>query len=205
MNIESNDLPNVIYLSLLIIMLASSVILNSRLKASQLLKQAFWWVIIILVGLVLYSFRHDFSGIKNRVAGELFPSKVVKMSENQIAISVADDGHFYIDILVNSKPVRFMIDTGASDISMNLSDAKRVGIDIDNISAFRRYQTANGVVINGIAKVDEIDINGIKFYDVNVSVSNRDMGISLLGMSFLKRFEKYEFYQDRLVLTTIPN
>jgi predicted aspartyl protease len=34
-----------------------------------------------------------------------------------------------------------------------------------------------------------------------VSINSGDMGTSLLGMSFLQRFEKYEFYQDRLVLT----
>ena len=44
-------------------------------------------------------------------------------------------------------------------------------------------------------------VSGVKFKDVNVSVNSANMGVSLLGMSFLKRFSKYEVYQDKLILT----
>lgn len=94
-----------------------------------------------------------------------------------------------------------MVDTGASDINLSLSDAKKVGIDVDNLSSFRRYQTANGTIVSGLARVKTIQVADITFKDVGVSVNNRDMGTSLLGMSFLRRFEKYEFYEDRLILT----
>ncbi len=200
-NLSSSDWPHFVYLSLLLLALASSVIFKSHLSASQLLKQMLGWVIIILVILVGYSFRYDFIALKNRVSRELFPSKIVRVGERQIAINISNDGHFYIDLKINSEPVRFMVDTGASDIVIGLADAKRVGIDIKNITSFRRYQTANGSIISGIAKVREIELDGIKFYNVTVSVNNQDMGTSLLGMSFLERFEKYEVYQNRLILT----
>lgn len=201
MNLNSAELPHFVYLILLLTLLFSGVIFNSKLKTSELLKQAFWWLVIILVVLVLYSFRYELSFIKSRVTGELFPSKVVQIDERKIEIRIANDRHFYIDLLVNDEPVRFMIDTGASDIVLSASDARRVGIQSRDISSFRRYQTANGMVVKGIAKVDKIEISGLAFYDFNVAVSNTNIGTSLLGMSFLNRFEKYEFYQDRLVLT----
>ena len=205
-NINSADLPHFIYLSLLLVMLASGIIFKSHLKASQLIKQIVMWLIIVLFILVVYSFRYDFYRLKDsvseRISGELFPSKVVRVGKKQIAIAIANDGHFYIDIKINSKPVRFMVDTGASDISMNLSDAKKVGIDVNNLSSFRKYQTANGSIVSGLAVVDKIELAGIKFSNVAVAVNNSDMGTSLLGMSFLRKFERYEFYQDRLVLTT---
>jgi aspartyl protease family protein len=200
-NISSEDLPNVIYLSLLLVFLASSIIFKSHLKASQLLKQAFGWSIIILIILIGYSFRHDFNSLKNRVSGELFPSKIVKISDQQIAISMSNDGHFYIDLLLNNESVHFMVDTGASDIALNLADAKRVGIDVNHLSAFKKYQTANGAVMSGLAQVDEIEVAGIKFRNVTVSVNNTNMGVSLLGMSFLSQFKKYEFAGDKLILT----
>ena len=64
-----------------------------------------------------------------------------------------------------------------------------------------RWKTANGYINSGLAIVDEVELSGIKFKNVTVAVNNNDMGTSLLGISFLKRFERYEFYQDRLVLT----
>ncbi len=200
-NISSSQLPNLIYLSLLLILLVNSVVFKSHLRASDLLKQIVGWSIIVLIILIAYSFRYDFYSIKNRVSAELFPSKIMRVGERQIAISIANNGHFYADIKVNQKPIRFMIDTGASDIVLNLSDAKRVGIDVNNLSSFKQYQTANGSIISGLAQIDEIELAGAIFNNVTVSVNGSDMGTSLLGMSFLKRFKKYEFYQDRLVLT----
>jgi aspartyl protease family protein len=200
-NIDNSQLPNLVYLSLLLVLLVSSVVFKSHIKASDLLKQVAGWAIIILVILIAYSFRYDIYSIKDRVKAELFPSKIMQVSDRQIAISIANDGHFYADIEINQKPVRFMVDTGASDIVLNLSDAKRVGIDTKNLSSFRQYQTANGSIVSGMAKVDELKLAGIIFNDVTVSVNDSNMGTSLLGMSFLKRFKKYEFYQDRLVLT----
>ncbi len=201
-NINSADLPHLVYLSLLLVMLMSSLVFKSHIKVSAVLKQMMLWAIIVLVILVAYSFRYDFYRLQDRVFGELFPSKIIQIDKRQIAIAVANDGHFYIDIKINSKPVRFMVDTGASDITLNLSDAKKVGINIKNLSSFRKYQTANGYIVSGLAVVDEMEAAGIKFNNVTVSVNNSDMGTSLLGMSFLRRFERYEVFQDRLVLTS---
>ena len=202
MNINSSDLPNFIYLSFLLIFLASSVVLKSHLKISELARQALMWLIIILFILTIYSFRHDFYKLKNRVASELFPSKIVRVDGKTIAVAVANDSHFYIDLKINSEMIHFMVDTGASDVTLNLSDAKKVGIDVNNLLSFKKYQTANGTIISGVATVDQIEIAGIKFDNVSVSINNSDMGTSLLGMSFLQKFEKYEFYQDKLILTT---
>ncbi|MFT6077797.1 MAG: aspartyl protease family protein [Myxococcota bacterium] len=199
--IGSEDLPQMVYLILLLVFLASSVLFNRQIKASKVLGQLLIWMVIILVILFIYSFRFDFSNFKNRIAGELFPTKITQINSSQIAVSIANDGHFYIDIKLNSKPVRFMVDTGASDISLSLSDAKKVGIDTDNLTSFRRYQTANGLIMSGLARVDQMEVAGIIFNDVGVAVNGGDMGTSLLGMSFLSRFDKYEFYEDRLILT----
>ena len=54
-NINSEDLPHLVYLSLLLVMLASSVIFKSHLKAGTVLKQMAMWLIIVLLILVIYS------------------------------------------------------------------------------------------------------------------------------------------------------
>jgi aspartyl protease family protein len=200
-NLSSSELGNFIYLILLLVALVSSVILRSHLKSSELVKQAFLWLIIILFIIVAYSFRYNFYDLKSRLITELLPSKIIKINENQFQIRIADDGHFYIDLVINDKPVRFMIDTGASDIVLSEIDARRIGINVNNLSFNKRYQTANGFVYGAGVTLKEIKITDIVFYNIPASVNDSNMGTSLLGMSFLKQFKKYEFYQDRLVLT----
>ena len=201
-NIDHSQIANLIYLSLLLILLISGILFRGRIKISELLMQVIGWLAIIVVILIAYSFRFELFKAKDRVYAELFPSQVVSNSPNQVSVMISDDGHFYIDILLDQKSVRFMIDTGASDLVLNAQDAKKVGIDVKKLSSFRKYQTANGEIISGITKIKVVEISPtIKLYDVAASVSSADMGRSLLGMSFLKKFKKYEFYQDRLVLT----
>ena len=200
-NIDSSQLPNLLYLALLLILLFVGFVFNNKLKISDLFKQIALWSLIVFATLIAYSFRFELYKIKERVIAELFPGKIMQISDNKIAIAISNDGHFYINIIMNHQPVNFMIDTGASDIALNLSDAKKIGIDVNNLSSFRRYQTANGSIMSGLTQVKEVELAGIKFYNVPASVNNSNMGTSLLGMSFLKRFKKYEFYQDRLVLT----
>ncbi|MFT6331894.1 MAG: aspartyl protease family protein [Lentimonas sp.] len=200
-NMSFDQTPQFIYLAILLVFIASSLFFNKRIKASKMLAQLAIWVIIILVILGLYSFRFEFINLKNRIIGELFPSKVARIGDGKIAINMSKNGHFYINILVNGNKVRFMVDTGASDIVLNYSDAKKSGIDFKEISSFRKYQTANGLVMKGVTTIREMSVGEIKFNDFTVAISNKDMGTSLLGMSFLNKFSKYEFYQDRLILS----
>lgn len=200
-NLNSGELPQLVYLTILLVALLSSVLFRSHLKASQLLKQALGWLIIALVAIIIYSYRFSFYSLKDRVTKELLPSQATRINDRQIAIDIANDGHFYIDVKVNDAPIRFMIDTGSTDIVFSMRDARRGGVDLNNLSMVRQYQTANGMISGAITKVDRMEIAGLVLNDVTVSINDSDMGTSLLGMSFLKRFKKYEFYQDRLVLT----
>lgn len=200
-NLGSDELPHFIYLILLLTILVSGFIFRSTLKVSDLVKQASLWLLIALAVIIIYSFRYDFYNLKNRIAAELFPSRAIMVGNRQISINIANDGHFYIDLKINYQTVRFMVDTGASDLVLNIKDAKRIGININKLSFSKPYRTANGMIWGAVTHVREIDISGLKFYDAKISVSNADMGVSLLGMDFLRRFKKYEFYQDQLILT----
>ena len=195
------DWSNFIYLSFLLIYLISSVIFKSHIKASQLLKQFMGWVGIALISLILYSFRHEVKSIKNRVVAELFPSNIIQVSDSQIGVSISEDGHFYIDIKINNIPIKFLVDTGASNIILSLDDAERIGINTNDLNYTRIYNTANGKVMGAIVNLAKIEVAGVIFKGIPATINNSDLNISLLGMSFLNRFKEYEFYQDKLILT----
>src|SRR3546814_8584767 len=109
-------------------------------------------------------------------------------------------GHFQFEELVNGTGVSFLDDTGASDVALSTSDARRLGFDLDKLSYTTPYQTANGVTMAARVKIDKIKIGDIAVRDVSASIGRGNMDMSLLGMSFLNRIGSIEVKGDRLVL-----
>ena len=64
-----------------------------------------------------------------------------------------------------------------------------------------RAETANGTVRTANARVDRVALGDITDRNVRVSVNGGEMDGSLLGMTYLSRFEKVEIEGRRLVLT----
>ena len=202
MNLDDGDWRNLLYLLLLLAMMLAGIFSQRDLNFKKILKYLGAWSVVGLILIVLYSYRYEFDDFKQRILGELNPSLAQKTNSGEIVVSAAQDGHFYLSAKVNGGlPISFMVDTGASDVVISLDEAKKLGINVAKLDFNKRYQTANGMVRGASVVLDEIEFGGVKFYNVSVSVNGAEMGTSLMGVSFLKRFKKYEVYRDRLILT----
>lgn len=198
---KSHDLQQIIYLIIIISFLLIGIFSQKNLSWQKIIKYLLMWALIGFSIIVIYAYRFEFINFKERINLEINPTSAQINQQGQLVINIADDSHFYITLLVNKTPILFMIDTGASDMMINLDDANKIGINLKKLVFNKAYQTANGRSFGAYVKIREIEISGVKFKDIGASVSQSDMGTSLLGMSFLRRFNKYEFFQDRLVLT----
>jgi aspartyl protease family protein len=96
-------------------------------------------------------------------------------------------GHYVASGMINQQPVVFMLDTGASDISIPHKVAKRLGLQPGRAVT---YQTANGPALNYATQLDSVNLGTITLYNlpasINPNVNHEDV---LLGMSFLKHLE----------------
>lgn len=202
---ENNDLSQIVYLVILILIMSYGMINRKEMSLKKIVKYFLIWSLIGLIIIALYAYRFEFNNFKERISGEINPTSAQLNQQGQLIINISADSHFYVKILINKKPILFMVDTGASDIVLNLQDAIKIGINPKNLIFNRQFQTANGRVLGASIILKEVEISGIKFKDVKASVTNGEMGVNLLGMSFLRRFGKYEFYQDRLILTDFKN
>jgi aspartyl protease family protein len=102
-------------------------------------------------------------------------------------VLVADArGHFQTTGLINGRSVRFLVDTGASMISLGARDAKRLGVNLENAPQ-GMSQTANGVTMVYRVKLNTVRVGDIEFHNVDGVVHSQDMPMALLGMSFLNR------------------
>ena len=105
------------------------------------------------------------------------------------AVLTADQrGHFVTTGNINGRTVRFLVDTGATMVSIGASDARRLGIDVNKGRA-GFSQTANGVSQVAQVKLDSVRVGEIVLHNVDALVHEQDMPYALLGMSFLNRME----------------
>jgi aspartyl protease family protein len=102
---------------------------------------------------------------------------------------VADSaGHFVTTGAINGVTVKFLVDTGATLISMGVGDARRIGLNyLKGQPGFS--STANGVVQVYRVKLDTVRIGDIALNNVDAVVHSGDMPWVLLGMSFLNRVQ----------------
>ena len=107
------------------------------------------------------------------------------------------DGHFYTEAQVNGARVRFMIDTGASIVALTREDAQRAGIQFGSDRAL--VNGVGGPVEITPVTIDRIAVGSLSATQVEGAVAD-DLGVSLLGQSFLSRVGSVEIRDDQMVL-----
>lgn len=119
---------------------------------------------------------------------------------SEIELQAGAHGHFMVNATVNGEVLRFLVDTGASSIFLTPQDAERIGFTSARLTFSERYDTANGEIRAAPVTLRSLRIGQLEFYDLPASVGESPGSVSLLGMSFLKRFDSYQVRGDTLIL-----
>ena len=99
---------------------------------------------------------------------------------------------------INGFPVKFIVDTGATLVSLSGREAKRLGIDYRVVGTPGRSSTASGIEKIYVVNLDKVKVGDIEIRNVRGAVHDGDFPpATLLGMSFLSRLT---IRQDGLVL-----
>lgn len=117
----------------------------------------------------------------------------------QIVLSAVSGGHFMTQGTINGRATQFMVDTGATSVAMGLDDAQRMGIKMQDAQPIR-VSTANGVVVAYRVMLSSVRIQDVEVYSVEATVTPQSMPYTLLGNSFLSRFQMKRD-NDTLTLT----
>ena len=107
---------------------------------------------------------------------------------SKVVLTADSAGHFLTSGNINGTTVRFLVDTGASMVSLGASDARRIGIDASK-GEQAITSTANGQAVVTRVKLDSLRVGEITMNNVDALVHQQDMPFALLGMSFLNRME----------------
>ena len=109
-------------------------------------------------------------------------------------------GHVIVDAVVNGAPMRMLVDTGASFVTLTPADARAAGISAGELVFSRRVDTANGLARMAPVTLREIRLGQLSVEDVHAAVLE-NLSVSLLGMSFLDRLQSYEMRDGKLTIS----
>jgi aspartyl protease family protein len=178
---SNDDIARVLYLSLLLMAVAGSLFAGLRQRPGTTVQQILIWGFIFLGLVAAYGLWPD-------LRRALMPREAALVG-GALELRAAGDGHFYADALVNGQAVTFLIDTGASDIVLAPADARRAGIEPDRLGYTGQAMTANGPVATATIRLDSLALGPYEDRGLAASVTAGDLDQSLLGMSYLGRYE----------------
>ena len=118
-----------------------------------------------------------------------------ELAGGEVSIPRSRDGHYYVRGSINGQPVDFMVDTGASMVSIGRGIAQRAGLPGGMPASF---STANGTVMGEIVSGQTIEAGGIVVKGLSVGVGMAG-DMALLGQNFLRRVDVLQS-DDKMVL-----
>lgn len=190
---NGDNIMQLVYLGLLGTAIAGSYLVANRNNLGKVTQHAAIWLLIFVGVIGALGLWEDIQrDVTNRQAF---------ISDTMVEVPRSPDGHYYLTLEINDVPVRFVIDTGASQMVLSRSDAERVGIDPETLGFFGSASTANGVVRTAPVILDRVSLGQIIDRQMPAVVNGGEMRNSLLGMTYLGQFDRIEITGDELLLT----
>lgn len=123
------------------------------------------------------------------------------LANGAVEVPRGDSGHYEVVLRLNDRPVRFLIDTGATGVSLPRDVAAEVGIDTAALDFDREALTANGPVPIADASIATVALGERVDRDVPVTVNGGGLRMPLLGMTYLNRFGSVAIRNGTLTLS----
>ena len=110
----------------------------------------------------------------------------VMASGRKVVLRADSRGHFQENGFINNKPMRYMVDTGATGIAIGQPDAERIGLDYEKGDKVT-VRTANGNAKAWRIRLNTVQVGDITIYGVDALVTPQPMPYVLLGNTFLSK------------------
>lgn len=149
--------------------------MNSRIPRGSITAVLVIWVVIFSIVYLFFNAQQEpkIAIVKNGLA------------IGEVVIPRSLDGHYYVRGSINGYPVDFMVDTGASVVSISKELSRKANLP-NGVSA--NFSTAGGVVPGEIVSGQTIEAGGIIVNGLSVSVGIQG-DVALLGQNFLRRVD----------------
>lgn len=188
-----DNLASLAYLGLLGAAIAGWFVVQNRDRLGQVAQQAAVWA-LIFIGVIAAA------GLWSDIRDDAMPRQTM-LDTGGIEVPQARDGHYYLTLQVNGTPIEFVVDTGATDMVLGREDARRAGIDPEELTYLGSAMTANGTVRTARVRLDSVALGPIEDEGLSAVVTDGELAGSLLGMGYLRLFGRLEIENGTLILT----
>lgn len=188
---DGESLARVGYLAIILVALGGWVLVEFRQRMGQALRMAMAWGLIFVGMMAGY-------GLWSDIRQDIMPIQAVAQ-DGSVEVPRAEDGHYYLTLLINGTGVPFMVDTGATGMVLAAKDAETLGIDFGALNFFGQANTANGVVRTARVTLPLVELGPFRNEGFQASVTEGELDQSLLGMDYLGQF-RMEFDAGKLIL-----
>ena len=195
---DTDKRMQLVYLCVILAVLTGGLAARLQARPGTVLAQLGAWGIIFAALILVYSYRNEFGSLGERITAELIPAKGTQTGPASIAFAAEADGHYHVYGSVDGTSVRFLVDSGASDIVLSPDDARMLGMDPKYLDYTTIAQTANGIVRGAPVRLKELKVGPIVMHDMPATVNESEMSFSLLGMEFLRRLKSWGVQNGRL-------
>ena len=159
-----------------------------------------WLVIAVAVALGV-TFKNELGDLTNRVIATFVPGTPYVSPSGEVHIQPDEWDQYWIKGNVNGVSVKFLVDTGASDVVLSSEDAASIGVDSDGLVYSMASSTANGIAYFAPIVLASVEIGPISLSSVSALISKPGaMEGSLLGMTYLSRLSGFSIENDTLIL-----
>jgi clan AA aspartic protease (TIGR02281 family) len=134
-----------------------------------------------------------------------------EISFSQVTINMEKEGGvFTVPCSVNGLKLKFIFDTGASDVSISMTEAmfmlKNGYLNSDDIIGKQKYVDASGKISVGTTiNIRQINFSGLTLLNIKASIVNELSAPLLLGQSAMAKLGKFIFDPANGKLTVINN
>jgi aspartyl protease family protein len=189
-----------IWLVVLLAAISTAVLSARQFRLRETARNIALWAGVVVVLAIGYAYQDELGDVWRRVKAEFLPGSAVETAANVITLTEHDDGSFYVLAEVNGTQVKFLVDTGATDVVLSPNDARRAGIDMAALDFDLGFETANGTVRGARVQLDRLSVGPIRLTAMPAVVNQAEMRTSLLGMTFLRRLDGFTFQGRKLIL-----
>jgi aspartyl protease family protein len=198
--LSGQDWGDAAYLGGFALIVAAGLWSMRQARPMRILRHAAIWVAIAGVLAVGFAYKDEIAAVPQRLAIAFGTGRPAQVGDHELVVSQDAEGAFTIVGEVNGQPVRFMVDTGASETVLAPEDARRLGVDLGALKFDHMSETANGKGYGAPFTASELKVGPIRLTDFKMEINKAPMSSSLLGLSFLNRLESFRIEGRKLYL-----
>ena len=139
-----------------------------------------------IIGLILLTYFFS-SVLEQRYNPNQSPQSSSELGGVEVRLKRNKMGHYVASGFINGQAVTFLLDTGATNVSVPAHLRDRLGL----VAGYQyQAQTANGVVTVAQTRINQLQLGEIELRDIDASLNpGMQQDEILLGMSALKQLE----------------